>query len=228
MRQLSFKHALMIALLSLLLPTVARADAPEDTIKMPIMETPVTTRYHQRLAKRQEHWNRLIPSLFILQYAGDIGMLAGGLGWDYGRSNQWETHLTFGYIPPHQHYKHYWTFTLREMFLPWNLRFGKSWSVRPLSISLAANSMLDGDFWSSEPERYPRGYYQFSSKIRFQLGLGQRISWAIPEKHRFLSQQISLYYEIVTCDLYVRQKFLSKKIPLKDIIAIGIGVIYTI
>lgn len=208
-------------------PVFAQTNA-DDTTRFAVMETLGTTRYHERLIKRQQQWNKLIPNVFMLQYAGDIGMLSAGIGWDYGRINQWETQIAFGYLPRHKRYNHYWTFTVREVYMPWRINLGKGWKMRPLSVSLAVNSILHHDFWTSEPDRYPSGYYGFSSRVRFQLGVGQRLSWIIPENHRFLSRKISLYYEIVTCDLYIRQKFLNKSIPLRDIIGVGVGVVYTI
>lgn len=184
--------------------------------------------YERRLASREERWKRLIPNMFTLQYAGGIGMISAGCGWDYGRSVQWETHMLFGFIPRRYVYPAYWTFTLRESYVPWRIRFDSRWSIRPLTVSLSVNSMLHGDFWTSEPDRYPKGYYGFSSRVRFHLGFGQRVTFTIPEHRRIIGKEISLYYEISTCDLYVRQKVLNSKIPLKDIIIIGIGAIYTI
>ncbi len=193
-----------------------------------LKEPSINYAYYNRLKKRAEMWNRLIPNMFTLQYAGGIGMLSGGIGWDYGSSNQWETHLLLGYLPKRYHYHHYWTFTLREIYSPWSIDIKNRWNITPLSISLSVNSILHGDFWTSQPERYPDGYYWFSTKIRFHLGLGQHFSFNIPEEKRLLGRRISVYYEISTCDLYVRQKILNSYIPLKDIITIGIGLIYTI
>ncbi len=213
---------LVIAMFVSLLPAVLKADEASDKAYAEM------SAYHERLLRRQQRWEKLIPNLFTLQYAGDIGMFSAGFGWDYGPKNKWETHIMFGYLPPRRNYQHYWTFTLREIYNPWNIRLDRCWSLKPLSVNLSVNSILHSDFWTSEPDRYPSGYYGFSSRVRFHLGLGQRLSFHIPEEHRYLSRKISVYYEVSTCDLYVRQKFLNKSIPLKDIIALAVGVIYTI
>ncbi len=201
---------------------------PTDSV-LSITDSNTITQYQQRIERRSNMWQNLIPELFILQYAGDIGMLSVGTGWNYGRSKQWETHLLLGYSPGHDPYRHYWTLTLRESYNPWCIHLHKDkYSITPLSVNLSINSIFHGDFWMSEPERYPSGYYGFSSRMRFHLGLGQRFNIRIPENKRFLHSQFSIYYEISTCDLYLRQKFLNSSIPLKDIIAIGIGIIYTL
>lgn len=101
-------------------------------------------------------------------------------------------------------------------------------TVEPLYGTFFINSILSDEFWTKEPDRYPKGYYGFSSRIRFHLGIGQKITYLIPANKRFLANKISLYYEVSTCDLYVRQKFLSKTIPLKDIICLAVGLQYTI
>lgn len=188
----------------------------------------INPKYERRLAKREMMWKRLLPNLFTLQYAGGIGMFSTGFGWDYGRSQQWETHMLIGFVPKRYEYPAYATFTLRETYVPWKVRINGCWSVKPFTVSLSLNSIFSGDFWTSEPERYPKGYYGFSSRLRFHLGFGQRVTFTVPEGKRRLGQQFTLYYEISTCDLYVRQKILSSKVPLKDIIILGIGVIYTI
>ncbi len=204
-----------------------------DTIQYPdsmtIIEKNLSElKYERRLQRREEFWHKLIPEMVSVQYAGGIGMISAGFGWAYGCGDRWETHLMLGFLPKRYNYHHYWTFTLREYFNPWKIRFKQHWQVTPLSVNLSINSLLHSDFWMKEPSRYPDGYYGFSSRIRFHLGLGQRISFLIPREKRFMSRKVSLYYEVSTCDLYLRQKFLNSSIPLKDIITLGIGAIFTI
>ena len=64
--------------------------------------------------------------------------------------------------------------------------------------------------------------------MRFHLAVGQRWTFAIPRDKRLISSKLSVYYELSTCDLYVRQKFLNSEIPLSDILSLGFGVIFTI
>lgn len=122
-------------------------------------------RYHKRLERRQEVWNRLIPTVFPLQYAGGMGMFSAGIGWDYGRDNKFETHLMIGFLPKRYNSSAYATMTLREEYLPWRIRIASTpFEVRPLSVSLAMNTIFSSDFWTSEPDRYPSGYYAFASR----------------------------------------------------------------
>ena len=190
-------------------------------------ETP-KPRYIQRIVSRETLWSKLMPRILTVQYAGGIGMFSVGPGWEYGRSKQWETHLMIGFTPKRYNYHTYWTLTLREIYNPWQVDINGKWRVRPLSVIFGINSILHNDFWTREPDRYPSGYYGFSSRVRFHLGVGQRFTFIVPEQKRFMSSRLSVYYEVSTCDLYVRQKMLNKDIPLKDIITLGVGLQWAI
>lgn len=184
--------------------------------------------YEKRVARLRRGWNRIIPNLTMLQYAGDIGMISTGFGWDYGKHNQWETYAIFGFVPKNHTNDAMWTFTLKEIYTPWSLKLYKNLHVCPVFVTLMVNTTMSSEFWTREPERYPQGYYGFSSRIRFHIGFGQKIKLTNLQKHWRVCKDLSLYYEISSCDLYIRQKFLCHSIPLKDIICLGVGVQYTI
>jgi len=233
MRKWIIDSLVTVACLTACLPAGAQAIADagdctvisSDSLKI---ERLANQKYLRRLERHHRRWASLIPNKFSLQYAGDMGMLSAGIGWDYGRRNQWETHLFVGYLPKNHTPNAYWSFTLKELFIPWSIKLNDLFSIEPLYCTLFVNSILNSEFWTKEPDRYPQGYYGFSSKIRFHIGLGQKITIHIPTHRRFLADNISLYYSISTCDLYVRQKILSSSIPLKDIICLDVGLQYTI
>ena len=54
--------------------------------------------YEHNMERRQRAWASLIPTHFLIQNAGNMGVLSAGIGWGYGRQH-WETHLLWGYIP---------------------------------------------------------------------------------------------------------------------------------
>lgn len=184
--------------------------------------------YEHRMALRVERWNKLIPHMAMAQYAGGIGTVSVGSGWSYARGHCLETHLLFGIIPKQYNRNFYWTMTLRELWMPWRLHVGQSgFEVRPLTVSLGMSSILHKDFWNRQPDRYPSGYYSFSTRLRCIFGLGQRFSYNIPESRRVWGRRISFYYEVSICDLYVRQAVLYDGIPFGDLLTIGVGLIHT-
>ena len=206
-------------LLLLALPTEAQTDTTAADTQ------PVAPKYERRISRYRSAWQSLIPTQFILQNAGNMGLLSLGIGWNYGRRDQWETHLLVGRMPKYRSTRGKMTMTLKETFIPWRIGIGKGWDVEPLTTGLYINTVFGHEFWKSQPNRYPDKYYEFmSTKFRLNIALGQRITWDIPRNRRKYAKSISLFYEASTCDLYIRSKFQDNSIPLKDIIGLSIGV----
>lgn len=186
---------------------------------------PEPSRYDKRVLRYRKHWAALIPTQFVIQNAGNMGVISAGIGWHYGKYRQWETHLLWGYIPKHQSTRGKLTMTLKENYIPWSIDLKRGWSIEPLSASIYLNTVYGHEFWKSQPNRYPDDYYQFmSTKFRLNIALGQQITWQIPTEKRRRHQSITLFYELSTCDLYIRSKVLEHSIPLKDIVGLSIGV----
>lgn len=93
--------------------------------------------------------------------------------------------------------------TLKQNYMPWSINIGKGFSIEPLTCGLYVNAVFGDQFWANEPERYPKGYYGFSSKVCFHVFMGQRLTYDIDPQHRFLAKSVTFFYEISTCDLYV-------------------------
>ena len=203
---------------------LSAATAMADSI---YVSFPADSRYDKRVLRYRKHWAALIPTQFVIQNAGNMGMVSAGIGWHYGKRRQWETHLLWGYIPKHESTRGKLTMTLKENYIPWSIDLKRGWSIEPLSASiyLNTNTVYGHEFWKSQPNRYPDDYYQFmSTKFRLNIALGQQITWQIPTEKRRRHQSVTLFYEVSTCDLYIRAKVLEHSIPLKDIIGLSIGV----
>lgn len=209
-------------IISTLMTLSAMNAAASDTIYISQTQE---SRYDKRVHRFRRHWAELIPTQFILQNAGNMGILSAGIGWDYGKRRQWETDLLFGYIPTHQSTRGKLTTTLKENYIPWSICLPQGWSVEPFSASIYLNTVYGHEFWNTQPGRYPDSYYDFmSTKFRLNIAVGQRITWQIPQNRRKYAKSISLFYEVGSCDLYIRSKFLDRSVPLKDILGLSIGV----
>lgn len=185
--------------------------------------------YQQRIEKSRTFWEQLIPNHAKIQYAGGIGIVSAGLGWDYGKSKQWETDVMLGLVPSYstQHAKA--TFTLKQHFLPWNnRRISDKFTIDPLACGLSANTIFDGEFWVSEPDKYPSGYYSFSTKLRFWVYLGQRITLHIPEEKRYMAKSITAFYEVSSCDLYLFSAFTNRYLKPTDYLRLAFGLKFNI
>lgn len=194
---------------------------------------PTESKYDLRVLHYRKHWAALIPTQFVIQNAGNMGVLSAGIGWNYGKRKQWETDLLVGFIPKHQSTRAKITMTLKENYIPWSINLGHTtakkdaglWSLEPLTASLYLNTVYGHEFWKSQPSRYPDKYYEFmSTKFRLNIALGQRVTVQIPTAKRKRTKSVSLFYEVSTCDLYIRSMFQTSGIPLKDILGLSLGV----
>lgn len=218
-----------------------------DTLVVETVAHP--TAYEQRVKHRRERWLDLCPSLGIVQYAGDMGMISAGFGWDYGRRERWETHVAVGFLPKELGPNADVMLTLRENLVPWSFGLGRRtwadpqgvgslgnplpWSRRaavsfePAVFSVFINTIFDDEFWIHEPDKYNGGsYYRFPSKIRFHAGLGSRFSLNIPQARRRHFDRVSFYYVLSTYDLAIINALPNEKISLGDILTLGFGVQY--
>ena len=208
-------------IISALLLLVAIQMMADDSI---YTTQPSESQYDKRVNRYRKHWNALIPTQFVIQNAGNMGLVSLGFGWDYGKRGQWETDVLLGYIPEHQSSRGKLTMTVKENYLPWSIDLKQGWSVEPLQASIYINTVYGHEFWKSQPRRYPDSYYDFmSTKFRLNVALGQRITWQIPQKRRKYHRSVSFFYEVSSCDLYIRSKFMDSSVRLKDILGLSIG-----
>ncbi len=213
-----------IALLLGTLPMMA--EDKDNTIEVPELST-----YDKHVQRMTSKWASLIPTHLVIQNAGNMGIVSAGMGWSYGKRHQWECDLMFGYIPEHESNRGKLTSTIKGNYMPWNICLNPNgdwtkkgqWNFEPLSASLYINTVYGHEFWRSQPGRYPDKYYDFmSTKFRLNAAIGQRITYVIPKSKRQHHNRITLFYEVGTCDLYVRSMF-QTSIPLKDILGLSIG-----
>ncbi|MBR1594324.1 MAG: hypothetical protein IJ692_01730 [Alloprevotella sp.] len=166
----------------------------------------------------------LVPSSVILQNAGNMGTVSLGAGWQYGRDH-WETQVLGGFIPKHDSTRPKFTMTFKENFVPWNLQAGKRWEIQPLTATMYVNAVFGHEFWAHQPNRYPNKYYDYlSTKYRVNVGLGQRVTLRFSEHVSKRVQSASLFYEVSTCDLYIRAATMNRDVKLGHILGLSLGV----
>jgi len=181
------------------------------------------SKYEKRVVSYKSQWNKLVPRYTKIQYAGGMGLISIGTGWNYGKNKQWETDILFGYLPRYSTKKSKITFTLKQNFIPWSKRLNKNFSLEPLATGLYVNTIFDGEFWVNEPDKYPNGYYSFSTKMRFNIYLGQRITFHIPSEKRFFTKSITAFYEISSNDLYIVSAFTNSYLKPTDYLRLSFG-----
>lgn len=177
-----------------------------------------------RMHVRYTGINRILPTCNIMQFGGNMGLASIGLGWDYGSRGEWETDVLFGYIPKNEGDKSYATLTLKETYVPWSISLGGGVAFEPLSAGIYFNSILSRDFWVRAPEKYPYGYYGFSTKIRLNVFVGEGITFTLPQYGRGTNaESVTLFYEFGATDLYVISGVTNRYLKFWDIFGISFG-----
>lgn len=207
---------LFLCLLLSALSTLAHPASAEENGK-PASER----RWDKRTHVQYEGWERLRPKHAKLQYAGGMGFLSLGVGWDYGRRCQWETDLFIGFLQAKYAGKTRLTFTLKQNYIPWSVSLHPRWSVEPFYCGMYINTITGEEFWQREPGKYPNKYYNFSTKIRPYLFVGQRMTLHTP-KGPFHSA--TLFYEISSCEFYLISKFTNRSLRAKDYLRLSFGI----
>lgn len=216
-----------ILLLSGIAMPIRGASIPKDSIHRPdsVSKSDSLTRYDRRVGRYRRHWAALIPTHTVMQYAGNMGLLSAGIGWEYGKRQQWETELLFGFLPKYNSSRGKMTMTLKENYIPWHLTFKRWLRLDPLTCGLYCNTVFGPEFWAHQPKRYPEKYYNFlSTKLRLNVFMGQRIGVIIPHNRRKYVKNIMFFYEVSTCDLYIRAMFMDKTIKITDITSLSLGI----
>lgn len=180
--------------------------------------------YDRRIHRYRKYWTSLIPTSLVVQGAGNMGLLSAGIGWHYGGHRQWETELLFGYIPKYKSSRGKLTITLKENYTPWSISLRHNYEFEPLRCGIYVNTVAGHEFWQRQPHHYPDKYYDFlSTKLRWNIFVGQGIEKEISRDNRKWVKSVTFFYEVSTCDLYVRLMVLDRHVKLNDILGLSLG-----
>lgn len=118
-------------------------------------ELPAPKRWDKRVHLRYEGWERLKPTHVKMQYAGGMGVMSAGVGWDYGKRRQWETDFLIGYLPPKYATDLLFTLTVKQNYIPWSMSFDKHWALEPFYCGLYLTTIAGEEFWKRNPDVTP-------------------------------------------------------------------------
>ena len=72
-------------------------------------------------------------------------------------------------------------------------------------------------------------YYPFlSTKMRVNVFVGQRVELTLPSNRRKFVKSITAFYELSTCDLYIRALVQDSHVRLTDIFGLSLGLKFQI
>lgn len=210
------KRSLFNLFLLLCIPLLAWGG--EDSLRME--RPPLDRRQH----RGRPGWERIIPTHVKAQYAGSMGLISAGFGWDYGRKCRWETDLMVGLVPRYASGRAHATLTLKQNYIPWSLYASDRFSFDPLYGGIYLNTIFGHEFWGRQPGRYPSGYYWFSTKLRTHIFWGCRATWHPSVRRNYWIKGVTLFFEVNTCDLYIVRAVGNDYLHPHDIIGFSVGV----
>jgi len=165
--------------------------------------------------------NTLIPDQLIMQYAGSIGYISGGIGY-----NLWKEKSTlsfhFGYVPKNKGGE-LDIAAIKLDYKPFTIHIGDQLIFHPINPVAFLSYTFGQEFgFEFDSQVYDKGYYFWSPALREHLGLTSELKILGDGSSKIKS--ISLYVETNTNDLYAINWYHDKKgIPFTDIFRLGFG-----
>lgn len=87
-------------------------------------------RYTRRLQRYERFWQKMTPRYTKVQFAGSMGLLSFGTGWNYGRDH-WETDVLLGFVPKYTTGHAKVTLTLKQNYIPWHIPLNEKFTIEP-------------------------------------------------------------------------------------------------
>ncbi|MBC5772904.1 hypothetical protein H8S95_02425 [Pontibacter sp. KCTC 32443] len=159
------------------------------------------------------------PDAAVLQFAGNMGMLAVGPGYDFAK-RRIGVDLLYGYVPEFDADEAEHLLTLKGTYKPWEIKRKRNFTVIPVQLGLGLSYYFNDKYPLSWDDKFPKGYYWWSPKVRL---LGFAGATVTRDLHNSDVKKIGLYSELGTYDLLVTSWYKDENLTLWEIMNISIG-----
>lgn len=160
-----------------------------------------------------------VPDDAVLQFAGNMGMLAVGPGYEFAKGRL-TTDLLYGFVPKFDSDETEHLLTIKGTYKPWEIKRRHGFAIIPVQVGLGLSYYFSGKYPLTWDERFPEGYYWWSPKVRVLGFAGASVTRDIRNSN---VKKIGLYSELGTYDLIVTSWVKDEKLRLWDIMNISIG-----
>lgn len=160
-----------------------------------------------------------LPSYYTVQYAGNIGFMSIGLGYDWW-SEKAQSAFIYGYVPESKGNATIHTFSIKNTFRLYQFNIADKYNLSPtlgfsLSFEPGENSYI------KLPEKYPEGYYGPNSFYAC-INLGLKTNFKFKEERHFSS--IDVFGEFNTLADYIYYNLISQEDRSNNIGSFALGV----
>ncbi len=168
-------------------------------------------------------FSRLKPDQVSLQYAGSIGFISAGAGYQLGPKEKTFLSLHVGYIPESLGGE-MTIVAVKFEYKPFAIKIKDKIIIHPINPTIFPSYTLGQNFdFKFEKPQYRKGYYFWSSALRLHLAFGSEIKLLTNKTSKI--KALSLYAEANTNDLYMISWFKNRALtPFHDIFKMGYGV----
>jgi hypothetical protein len=179
---------------------------------------------HALNAQENKRRKWYVPDFAVAQYAGSIGFLSAGAGYDIFKGKA-HVDLLIGYVPEFTGSKSLETITLKFTASPLKIPVNKNITVDPLTSGVYFCYTPGKEFSSDLPSWYPDGYYWWSEAIRANIFIGGKVK--IVANRLKNGSYITPYYEIGTNEIKLVSYFQNgRSLNIWTILHAGVGVRY--
>jgi hypothetical protein len=161
------------------------------------------------------------PDHVVLQFAGNIGLLAAGPGYSFARDKM-DAELLYGYAPGFEASTGVHIITAKWSYRPFRINLKKGYLLEPLKMGTGISYSVGPQFHTTWPGRYPDGYYWWTSSFRLTPFFGPTINRKVGHEHTLI-KRIQLYAEVGTNDLALVSFIGNKKLGFTEILNIALG-----
>lgn len=133
------------------------------------------------------------PDYIKTQYAGNIGFISFGAGYQWWRQNA-QLDFLYGYVPRFKGNATIHTFTIKNTFSLYEFSIKNKYNLSP-TFGFSVSFEPGENSYARIPDRFPDGYYMTNS-IYGCINLGLK-SVFIPKKEHFFSA-VEPYFELNT------------------------------
>ena len=160
------------------------------------------------------------PDYFPLQYAGNIGLLSSGVGYQ-GRKDNYQLSVVYGFAPASVTGVNIHTVTGKNIFHLYKFPVHDKHTILPYA-ALGLSLELGGRSFFFQPDNMPSGYYDFPKSIHAIASAGLKFRYMTNDLKGF--QGIEFFAEASTIDAYIWYKFLSRDVTMSQICSLALGV----
>jgi len=159
--------------------------------------------------------HRSLPRVYTLQYAGNLGLLSGGLGYSL-LNDKIRVGVFYGYVPKAYAPKAIHTIAFKSTLNVFQSRGGQD----KLYLGTTLNMETGNNAFLKLPDKYPKGYYQTNA---FHSTVFAGVKSFIAVKHDWWLKGVEPYLECGTVDTYLYY-CLADKLSFFNILSLSAGV----